>query len=438
MRGRSAPLRSAARAHELDEEYMRRMEGAMHDLGIRGEEEHRDLAVDRRSRGVDVEWRRPTTTAQEPFVASRTKLATRMGRKHSKALVDGGLNWVEAPDVMSTVDLSDRPLLCADALDDQVAIGGSDHDVHVVDATRGKAVRRLDHPRNGHKEWVTCVKWMSDGRILSGSMDTYLCLWSKNGNVCENLHGHRGTVSDLLVFQNHQKAVTSSYDKTIRIWDVAVQRKGKPREMGVVRSHSSPVLLVRASESHTLVSGCRGGKISITDTTTLKQLWGREAAHGGHVTALEWLDETTVMSGGQDGCIRLWDSRCSAKIGSIPSHAHTTGTGAVCFLGVVGNRVVSAGADKQVNIHCLQSGFRVLFSQATDDFVYSCLISGTRVFVGLGTGMCNIVDVQQLRSLTSFRANGSGLRCMCASGPSLFTAGDDGKFAAFQAGQKLG
>ena len=433
MRGRRAPFHSAARAHELDEGYMRRMEMAMHDLGIRGNEGGREVASDRRSRAADVEPTRPTKAAQERVLASDTTIGTQLEKIGTKAIENGGLNWDRPPVLVTKVDLSDRPLLCADALDDQVAIGGSDHDVHVVDAKKKREIRKLNHARNGHKEWVTCVKWLSDGRLLSGSMDSYLCLWNKHGNVCEHLHGHQGTVSDLVVLHDSQKAITSSYDKTIRIWDVSAGRKRKAREMGVAKCHSAPVLLLRANNSHALVSGCRGGNVSITDTATLKQVWGQTIAHEGHVTALEWLDENCMMSGGQDGCICLWDRRCPTKLGTVPSHKHNTGTGAVGFLGMVGSYIVSAGADKVVKIHSLTNDFRVLFSQRTDDFVYSCFVSGRQIFVGLGNGICIIFDVQKLSCLANFQANGSGLRCICNSGPSLFTAGDDGKFAAFQA-----
>lgn len=37
--------------------------------------------------------------------------------------------------------------------------------------------------------WVTCVTYLSNGCILSGGMDSNLCLWTKSGSKCHTLKG---------------------------------------------------------------------------------------------------------------------------------------------------------------------------------------------------------------------------------------------------------
>lgn len=71
--------------------------------------------------------------------------------------------------------------------------------------------------RYGHTEWVTCVAYLHDGRIVSGGMDAKLCVWAASGVRCQDLVGHIGSVSD--VSSIGDVAVSAGYDKTVRVWD---------------------------------------------------------------------------------------------------------------------------------------------------------------------------------------------------------------------------
>lgn len=79
------------------------------------------------------------------------------------------------------VDLCDRPAICSAASWDaqEVCIGCSDHALYVVDVNKARKKRKLHSKSSGHAEWVTCVTYLGrTGAILSGGMDSKLCLWS--------------------------------------------------------------------------------------------------------------------------------------------------------------------------------------------------------------------------------------------------------------------
>lgn len=90
-----------------------------------------------------------------------------------------------------------------------------------------------------------------DGRIVSGGMDSKICLWDRNSTNCVDAVGHRGSIS--CIGAMHECIVSSSYDKTVRLWKAS---KSKATEMGCLESHKSPVLALELSEfSESAVTG---------------------------------------------------------------------------------------------------------------------------------------------------------------------------------------
>lgn len=91
-----------------------------------------------------------------------------------------------------------------------------------------------------------------------------------------------------------------------------------------------------------LRAGDRRGNLMCWDVSTASSGWGARDAHAGHVTALTWqLDaqqeqlqrapdsSTLVLSGGQDGCLRVWDGRSGSRVAQQRLHASAQGKGAI-------------------------------------------------------------------------------------------------------------
>jgi WD40 repeat protein len=53
----------------------------------------------------------------------------------------------------------------------------------------GKYVRELFGKKYGHKEWVSTCAY-SNGKIISGAMDSVVCLWDSHGVRCDHFGGH--------------------------------------------------------------------------------------------------------------------------------------------------------------------------------------------------------------------------------------------------------
>jgi len=88
----------------------------------------------------------------------------------------------------------------------------------------------------GHRDWVTCLaaghslKENEDSNILiSGSRDKTLMIWhlfesgsfdGKHGEAMKSLTGHNHFVSDISLSNDNCFCISSSWDKTLRLWDL--------------------------------------------------------------------------------------------------------------------------------------------------------------------------------------------------------------------------
>jgi WD40 repeat protein len=88
----------------------------------------------------------------------------------------------------------------------------------VWDLESGQTVRKLE----GHTGAVYGVAVTPDGqRAISASYDQTLRLWDlESGRMVCRLEGHRGGVSAVAVAPDGGRAVSASYDQTLRLWDL--------------------------------------------------------------------------------------------------------------------------------------------------------------------------------------------------------------------------
>lgn len=90
--------------------------------------------------------------------------------------------------------------------------------------------------------WVTCIAYTPQGHIVSGAMDSKVCLWKVGSTRCFYLLGHSGSVSK--VHPLNDMVASSSYDKTIRLWTIT-----KGAQVACLKGHKAPILEMEASET---------------------------------------------------------------------------------------------------------------------------------------------------------------------------------------------
>lgn len=208
-------------------------------------------------------------------------------------------------------NVSEIPLLCSciNWAANEVIVGSSDHALYAIDIATGQKRRTLFSKTAGHSEWVSACQYLPDNRIISGGMDSMLCVWEANSTRCQPLPAHAAPISAIDVSTALGLAASASYDKSVRLWDVSKQRVA---ESSCLTGHAAPVLQLACGSGSSIISGDRGGTVICWEITTQSAATKLKDAHAGHVTALAWQHDANGMcteaflTGGQDGHVRMY------------------------------------------------------------------------------------------------------------------------------------
>nr|CCC90995.1 conserved hypothetical protein [Trypanosoma congolense IL3000] len=326
-------------------------------------------------------------------------------------------------------DASDRNLLCMDVFDSQslCVVGSADHGLRVFDLRSGKEKKNLYTKNHGHTEWVTCCRFLPDsGKIISGGMDSKLCLWEASGPVrCTDLLGHTGSISQVEAASSGGMVVSCSYDRTLRFWDCA----SGGRCVGTLSGHKAPVMMFSWCGTQVL-SGDRQGTAKVWDAETGDCL-STMATKRGQIGSLWHMLHTSVgllsAIGDQGGVLSVMDFPRTGGKPIFQGEMHPGGV--VSSIRSIDEcpYLVTAGADKVILTLDPRAGFSPVhrFTEHRD-FIYSMETFGPLVLSGAGNGWLLVHDALEGRCLYGLGANGAAVREIRATLNNLVAAGDDG------------
>ena len=193
----------------------------------------------------------------------------------------------------------------------QVLSGSNDKTVKLWDVETGQEIRTF----SGHKSGVTSVAFSPDQRqVLSGSNDKTVKLWDvETGQEIKTFSGHTDDVN----------SVAFSSDGKQILWDVASGRKiktfsGYSGKVSVV-AFSPDRKLIISSYSHLYSNSARDDTIKLWDTAKGRVI-RTFSGHNGFVRSLAFSpDGRQILSGSEDGSLRLWDVNTGKEIASFIS-----------------------------------------------------------------------------------------------------------------------
>ncbi len=153
----------------------------------------------------------------------------------------------------------------------------------------------------GHSHIVKAVALSADGRTaVSGSYDRTVRVWDLATGQSRVLEGHGDVVKAVALTADGRTAVSGSWDKTVRVWDLA---SGQSR---VLEGHSGWVNAVALSaDGRTAVSGSSDKTVRVWDLLTGQSRALEGQSYVVNAVALSPDGRTAVSE--SSGRIRVWD-----------------------------------------------------------------------------------------------------------------------------------
>lgn len=233
-----------------------------------------------------------------------------------------------------------------------------------------------------------------DGRLLvAGDEQGLVKLFDPSSkNVLRLFKGHRGPVHRAKFTQDLQHIASFSDDRTVKLWDIASEKATltfAEHEDYIRAGAINPV------SPDTLISGGYDGKIKMYDTRTQQIAYSID--HGSPVESLLFLPTGGIFISAGGTEMRVWDAFAGCRLLTKISQHHKTITS--LRLGSNGKRLLSGSLDRHVKIYDVATYQTV----HTLDFPNAVLSLGVApgdqtVVAGMVDGLISIQNMEVDRS----------------------------------------
>ncbi|KAL4787709.1 WD40 repeat-like protein [Aspergillus varians] len=166
----------------------------------------------------------------------------------------------------------------------------------------------------GHNGWVTSLATSLENpnMLLSGSRDKTLIIWNLTrdeqayGYPKRSLEGHSHIVSDCVISSDGAYALSSSWDKSLRLWELS---SGQTTRTFV--GHTNDVLSVSFSaDNRQIVSGSRDRTIKLWNTLGDCKFTITDKGHSEWVSCVRFSpnpQNPVIVSAGWDKLVKVWE-----------------------------------------------------------------------------------------------------------------------------------
>ncbi|CDF36581.1 WD40-repeat containing protein [Chondrus crispus] len=209
----------------------------------------------------------------------------------------------------------------------------------------------------GHESAVCSVAMSGDGkRAVSGSWDRSVRVWDVDTGlqIGDALTGHTSVVASVAMSGDGKRAVSGSWDESVRVWDLDTGL-----QIGdALTGHTDGVESVAMSgDGKRAVSGSWDESVRVWDVDTGLQIGDALTGHTSVVKSVAMSDGKRAVSGSWDRSVRVWDVDTGLQIGDALT-GHTGGVYSVAMSGD-GKRAVSGSLDKSVRVWDVDTGLQI-------------------------------------------------------------------------------
>ncbi|KAI9214446.1 hypothetical protein DS838_000665 [Geotrichum bryndzae] len=209
-----------------------------------------------------------------------------------------------------------------------------------------------------------------------------------------SLTGHSHIIEDVAISEDGSYAISASWDKTLRLWDLA---SGKTLQRFV--GHNGDVLSVSFSpDNRQIVSAGRDRQIKVWNTIgECKYTFQDNKGHSDWISSVRFSpnenkEQATVISAGWDKLVKVWDIKNPKLIADNVGH-----TGYVSSITVSpdGSLCASGGKDGNIILWNLIE-YKHLYSLPSGDEIHALTFSPNRYWLCAATSSgIKVYDLQK-------------------------------------------
>lgn len=190
----------------------------------------------------------------------------------------------------------------------------------------------------GHSDWITCMVEIRDDRIMSGSEDGKIKLWSLAESKClSEFKEHSDAVLDMIQFTD-TKAISVSRDKDIKMFTF-----GNMKEITTININQPFCCICSVSDTLIAVGGGDNAirVFNLSDENDIPECEILEG-HKNQVSVIKLIDEEKSLyaSGSTDMTIKIWNFNKKELITTLEGH-----TGPINSLLLLKNGLLASGSD---------------------------------------------------------------------------------------------
>ncbi|KAG0503486.1 hypothetical protein HPP92_003558 [Vanilla planifolia] len=180
-----------------------------------------------------------------------------------------------------------------------VLTASPDCSILATDVETGNCIARLE---NAHEDGINRLVILTETTIASGDDEGCIKVWdTRDHNCCNSFDAHEDYISDMTYVLGSRQLLATSGDGTLSVCSL---RKNKVQARSEFSEDELLSLLIM-KDGKKVVCGTQNGPLLLYSWGHFDDCSDRLLGHPMSVDALLKLDENTLISGSEDGVIRL-------------------------------------------------------------------------------------------------------------------------------------